>query len=174
MQPAIKTQVMDDEERLINSLESAHRVEPDDPTGKDTARQEFGLEADINYLVSSFTPGSPLRPYSYGEVDYTMDLQQAYGAIALARHMHAQLPQELRDKYPTWQALLNAVETGEFRGEILDRAQRERAPEGAPDSQPNTATPGQRQVDGVSLSDTATETPSRPTSRRSTHRSSEE
>lgn len=173
MEPAIKTQVMDKEERLINSRMSSLTFDQTLKSSKDRARQEFALEADINYLVDRFTPGAPQRQLIYGETDYTMDLQQAFGAIQVARHMHSRLPPELREQYPTWQALLNAVETGEFKTELLDR-KRKGAPEGAPDSQPDTASPGESEVDGVSHSGTPAERSGRPTSRRSTHKASDE
>lgn len=172
MEPAIKTQVMDKDTRLINSLASSKIFDETDPESRSVTRQEFALEADINYLVDRFTPGSPQRPYTYGETDYTMDLQGAFTAIQVARHMHSRLPPDLRKEYPTWQSLLNAVETGEFKAELLDR-ERERAPKG-PDSQPDTTSPGESEVDGVSHSGTPAKGSGSPTSRRSTHKASEE
>lgn len=85
---------------------------------KDMARQEFGKEADINYMLSKFgiTPerGAP----TYGEWDDTIDLQQALTATAEAKTAYAELPQELRDKFSSMEELLNAYQKGAL--EIVD------------------------------------------------------
>lgn len=171
MEPAVKSQVMDREERLLNSLESALPFDPKDPSAKDMTRQEHALEADINYLVDRYTPGAPMRQITYGEADFTMDLQQAFGAIALARHMHSRLPRELLEQYPTWQSLLNAVESGQFRSDLLNREQERQRAAGAAleDSETDSTSLGEREVERVSPARAAPERTSRAASRRSTH-----
>lgn len=84
--------------------------------GQDMARQEFKNEADVNVILSRFGAFAPQRFVEYGRaVDYGLDLQTALEAVAAARRAHGQLDQELRDKFPTWQSLLNALDSGEFK-----------------------------------------------------------
>lgn len=172
MEPAIKTQNMDKDERLINSRLSSKTFDKNDPTAKDTARQEFALDADINTLVNRFTPGAPQRAYYYGEADYTMDLQHAFRVVQDARHMHQGLTPELREKYPTWQSLLNAVESGEFRVEMLRK--KKEASEEASDLQPDPAATGESQVDRGGLTGSTAERTARPATRRTSHKDTSE
>lgn len=82
------------------------------PANKDTARQEFKQEADINYMLSRFGITSPRGAPTYGEVDETIDLQTAIESVREARDGYQRLDKELRDKFPSMEAMLNAVENG--------------------------------------------------------------
>lgn len=110
-------------------------------TKPDLARQEFKTESDVNNILNRF--GVPIANGTFGtEVDYTIDLQHALGAITDARRAHRNLPENLREKYPTWQSLLNALESGSLemknedeppadaadktRLDIIERAKRKR------------------------------------------------
>lgn len=87
----------------------------------DLARQEWKTDADINNLMDRFLRTGALnqRPVNYGEQDYNTDLQQALQAIQEAKFTHSTLPEEVRNKYPTWQAMLNAVESGQLRKDMI-------------------------------------------------------
>lgn len=79
---------------------------------KDTARQEFAKEADINYMLSRFgiTPerGAP----AYGEWDDNIDLQQALTAVAEARTAFRDLPEALKKKFHNMEEILTAYNDG--------------------------------------------------------------
>jgi len=79
---------------------------------KDTARQEFAKEADINNMLSKFgiTPerGAP----TFGEWDDTLDLQQAIASVTEARAAYADLPEALRNRFNSMEELLAAYNNG--------------------------------------------------------------
>lgn len=85
--------------------------------GPDLARQEFRQTTDINFILSRHGAAG-LRAAQMGaqinEVNYDLDLQQALAAVAAARIAHRKMSKATKEKYPTWQSLLNAVEAGEF------------------------------------------------------------
>lgn len=92
--------------------------------GEDMARQEFKAEADINNILKRYgVNGSalPIRPVVYQEVDYTIDLQQAMGAIETAQDMYRKLPPSLREKYPTWQSILNGIHNGSLKIDLSNQ-----------------------------------------------------
>lgn len=79
-------------------------------------RQEYKDEADVKTILRRFGVGNvPQKPITYDTADFDMDLQQAMQAVDSARDMHSRLPQALRDKYPTWQSVLNGLYNGQFR-----------------------------------------------------------
>lgn len=80
---------------------------------EDRARQEFAKDSDINLLLKRFGLNLPVRHPEYGEVDFDLDLQGAYRAVAEAREGFARLPAHLRERYPSWEALMAAVANGE-------------------------------------------------------------
>lgn len=78
----------------------------------DLARQEFKDEVDVNIMLRKF--GIPIAgPLQFGEIDYDLDLQQAHAAVNVARKVHNKMPQEIKDKYPTWGEFLTAVVRGD-------------------------------------------------------------
>lgn len=81
-------------------------------TNKDTARQEFKDEADINYMLSRFGITQPRGTPTYGTWDETLDLQVAIQSVREARTAYADLPKVLRDKFTSMDHLLTAVENG--------------------------------------------------------------
>lgn len=84
----------------------------DSPTNKDTARQEFAQEADLNYLLSRLGVTQPRGAPQYGTWDDTIELQTAIAAVRDARAAYSQLPQVLKDKFPNMGALVAAFENG--------------------------------------------------------------
>lgn len=81
----------------------------------DRARQEFKADQDINTMMAKFgmMSGQTSRPI-YGETNYDLDLQNALTAIRDVKAAHGTLPEDVREKYPTWQLLLEAIENGEY------------------------------------------------------------
>lgn len=88
----------------------------------DMARQEFKEEADINILLRKFGVRVLERSTQpiFAEVDFDLDLLGAYEARDQVMAVHRQLPEEVRNLYPTYADLLNAIEKGEIT--IHDKA----------------------------------------------------
>lgn len=91
-----------------DSLAGAIQCSPDE----DMARQEFKQEADINFLLRKYGV-VPQRPVSYGEVDFDLDFQQARLAMREVSEGYARLSPEVRERYPSLEALLAAIANGE-------------------------------------------------------------
>lgn len=94
------------------------------------ARQEDKDETDINVMLRRFGVEGVVRsqrPATYGEVDYTIDLQSALHSVQEARTMFDRLPPELKKKYGTWQNVLNAAESGELQADVDQGKELERA-----------------------------------------------
>lgn len=90
-------------------------------TGTETlVRQEDADSADINVLLSRYgvSPTSNRTPEWNQEIDYSIDLQTALGAAQAGRDAHAQMPPELRRKYPTWGHMVAAIESGEYEKDL--------------------------------------------------------
>lgn len=79
---------------------------------KDTARQEFAQDADINYMLAKFKVVPPRGAPTYGEWDDTLDLQQALTSVNEARAAYRNLPDELRNKFGSMEELLTAYHNG--------------------------------------------------------------
>lgn len=114
MIPAIRTQV-DQQQDFHSELAGL-----DCTTSTDTARQEFKDEADVNKILARYGVNAPQRQAIFGETDFTLDLQQAFAAIEAAKNAHHKLPQSLREQYPTWQSVLNGLDSGEFRIDLAN------------------------------------------------------
>lgn len=83
-------------------------------TGRDDkVRAEFAEEADVNVIVGRY--GAPQSlPNAFGVADYTVDAHEAYNAARSAGVAYGKLPEAIRDKYPSWQRLLEAALTGDL------------------------------------------------------------
>lgn len=105
----------------------------DDPS---LTRQEFAKEADPNYIIArhGINPFASAQPF--GEVDFTMDLQQAIASIENAKRWHAQLPDNLKGQFPNWESVLRAANDGTLV-DILEEISR---PPGEP-PKPTTGVP---------------------------------
>lgn len=107
MHPAIRTQIDTMQDAWSN--ETAIHFEGT----VDRARPEFKDDADINVILGRFGAHAPQKQMVFGnEVDYNLDLQQALTAIEDAKTAHRDLPTNLKERYPTWQSLLNALDSG--------------------------------------------------------------
>lgn len=129
MHPAVRTQKDDLQEYYseLSGLDCSESV--------DVARQEFKDEADVNKLLARFGVAAPQRQPTFGEVDFDLDLQQAMFAVQEAKQAHAAMPANLRERYPTWQSLLNGLESGEF---VIDLNEERRTNPRAPDPAPTS------------------------------------
>lgn len=77
-------------------------------------RQEMLETSNINYILSRFGAMPQQAIPRYGEIDYTVDLQQATAALEDAHDAYQRIPDELREKYPNVSTMLNGLATGEF------------------------------------------------------------
>lgn len=109
MKKAVRTQVDErgDEASKRHAIDFTHE--------EDKTRQEFKSDTDVNQLLMRFGMDVPQMRPTFAEWDQSIDLQGAMGAIHEAKEAHKRLPAELRDRYPTWQTLLNAVESGQLK-----------------------------------------------------------
>lgn len=128
MHPAIRSQA----DNLGDVYDEESKIFFDPST--DRARQEFAADADINEMFRKFGVfGDPRKPLTFGEVDYTIDLQQALGAIEEAKRVYARMPANVKEKYGSWQAMINAAAAGELELELK--------PKPAPDVTPEPTVP---------------------------------
>lgn len=107
--PAVRTQI--DEQQDVWSLATGLACDPKE----DLTRQEFKNEVDVNQILARYGVNTPMRQPIYGEVDFDMDLHQAFTAVSAAKRAFDRLPASLKERYPTWQAVLNGLESGQFR-----------------------------------------------------------
>lgn len=130
MHPAIRTQTdqMQDFYTELSALDCTDSV--------DRARQEFKDEADINKLLARFGVHAQQRQPTFGEVDFDLDLQQALFAVQEAKQAHRAMPATLRERYPTWQSLLNGLESGEFKLDLNEERRKAAAAEPAAKPEP--------------------------------------
>lgn len=97
-----------------------------DPEAKSETRQEFKDEADINNIlkkfgVDAFTHDSRF----FVETNYHLDLQQLIGAAADVQEAHAKLPDDLRQLFPSVEAMLAAARNGDLRTALDQRAEQD-------------------------------------------------
>lgn len=108
MHPAIRTQV----DGLFEQYSEATAIDCSDRP--DMTRQEFRDDADVNKVLQRYgVDGLPRKPV-YSEVDYNMDLQQSIEAIREAERAIQKLPDELRSKYGTWEAMFHGAYSGDL------------------------------------------------------------
>lgn len=113
--PAPRTQVdgMQDEYSFLTGIDTTSE--------RNHVRQELKDDADINILLGKFGVGAiGQKPLRYAEVDLGIDLQQALNAIDETKRAWHTMPYNLREKYPSWQSLLNAIESGELKLNLED------------------------------------------------------
>lgn len=96
---------------------------------KDKARQEKKDEADINVILKKFGVQPSNRTPLFTEVDYDLTLQSALDATHQAKEAYSQMPRQLRDKYPTWQSFLTALDAGAIEIKIGDPPEPPKPPE---------------------------------------------
>lgn len=80
----------------------------------DMTRQEFKDETDITKILYRYGVPNRVNP-TFGDYDYTLDLQAAMGALTEANEAVSRLPAALREKYGTISALQDGILTGDFQ-----------------------------------------------------------
>lgn len=98
----------------------------------DMTRQEFKDDADINKLLHRFGANVPQKRVRYGEQDLDVDLQGAYAALADAKEAWREMPIKLREKYPTWTHMLEAIDAGTLNPEDYRPASPTTKPDASP------------------------------------------
>lgn len=92
------------------------------PVGnEDKARQEFKKDADINEMVKRMTVYGHNKQADYLTIDDELDLQTALETIKNVRKGHARLEADLKAKYPTWQSMLTAIESGNYETPAMEK-----------------------------------------------------
>lgn len=115
MRPAVRTQV-NPETKKFAKLTTLH-------TGAGSlTRQEFKDATDVNVLlrkhgVDPFTH----RPLRFGDVDYNMDLQQAFDAVARARTAYDGMDADIRARYKSPEDVMAATMSGELQKFLAER-----------------------------------------------------
>lgn len=81
-------------------------------TMPDLARQEFKDDADTNLLLKRFGVGVPQKQTQFGgTMDFNLDLQTAKIGVAASRQAYLSAPQYVRERYPTWDDFVLALNT---------------------------------------------------------------
>lgn len=124
MHPAIRTQASAGAGNDSFSLDAG----TDTSDLPDLARQEFKDEADVNWILARFGVHGPSRQVVYGEVDYTIDLQQAYALVDDVEHALRRMPQHLRTQFRTAAEFLEALDAGLIKPDDLKDPNQEAPP----------------------------------------------
>lgn len=105
----------------LNDIVSADTV-IDCSTLPDLARHEQRDAGDINKLLARFRDpitgeyiGVPSRQTFFGELDETVDLEQAIAAKADLQQTWDNLPPHIKQKYSNWRDVLQALESGDIK-----------------------------------------------------------
>lgn len=124
MHPAVRTQI--DNLGRFYSVETALHFPEDDEKSRSVTKQEFKDDTDIGLLLARHGVMQQQRPAGFGEVDYTLDLQQAFASIEQARYAYTKISPELQALYPNIRDFLNGMATGSVASNI-DRLDAEKA-----------------------------------------------
>lgn len=92
---------------------------------EDMARQEFKADTDINLLLARFGVNTPQRQVTYGEQDYTMDLQRAHAAQFEAARAWKRLDDDTKRAFPSPRDMLAGLANGRLPAYL---AQKKRTP----------------------------------------------
>jgi len=82
---------------------------------KDRTRQEGKADADVYTILRKHGVNLPqhhARAGTSGAVDYDYNLQQGLQHVQAAKTAWANIPNDIRKKYPTWQLLETALHEG--------------------------------------------------------------
>lgn len=122
MSPKLSVVPRRSQEEVVQANEQAH---PDQmsfltglacPAGEDRARQEFAAEVSVEAVLRRHGGGQlmPARPLGQfgAEVDYDVDLGTALRMVADAKSAYAEAPEDLRKRFPTFGAFVDAVQRG--------------------------------------------------------------
>lgn len=82
---------------------------------RSVTRQEMKDDADVNKLLARYGIGAfQNRGAQYSEIDFDIDLQTALHAIQEAQTAYSRMPAGLKERFPTWQSVLNAIDAGQL------------------------------------------------------------
>lgn len=87
--------------------------------GEMITRQDKFHETEISYILRNHGI-NPDRPARFGEVDFSVDLQQAYALTRQAKQAYDRLPDELKAKYANWEEILLADANGTLAQAMQD------------------------------------------------------
>lgn len=119
---SVRTQ--DDDQADTWSDATGLYFDPDDEASRSLTRQELAADTDINKLLNDFNV-LPHRLPTWGEeIDYNLDLATAYTTLETARRANYNVPEELRQKYPTWREVLAGAESGQYARDLADLSER--------------------------------------------------
>lgn len=100
---------------------------------RDNTRQEFKDETDINVILKKFGLDKfANRQMTYGDYNFDLDLQTSLNAIKAAKRVHKKLSPDLQRKYPTMVDVIEAIENGQLREELLEEKTEPGQPAAAP------------------------------------------
>lgn len=95
---------------------------------KDMARQEAKDDADINIMLSRFGVNHQQRTLTFGEQDYTIDLQQGLAAIEQTKRVYHRMADEIKAIYPNFEKFVQGMRTGAVAKD-LERIDQAKMPE---------------------------------------------
>lgn len=106
------------------------------PRSDDRTRQEFKRETEVQFILDRYGLAAPQA--TYGEVDRTVDLQEA---IRLRGELDAaweRLPEALRREYGSWSSVIQAADEGRLTSKDLEvvSAEQDKALNKEPDKAP--------------------------------------
>lgn len=105
---SFRSQFESAEERELRSLETAAAFDPTE----DKARQEFKKDADANWLIKKYGANIPVAPVAYGEANFDVDALTARVQAQTLTDAFSALPEAIRAKYPTWDAIMQGIANG--------------------------------------------------------------
>lgn len=87
-------------------------------------RQEFKNEADINIMLARFGVNHQQRTLTFGQQDFTIDLQQGLASIEQTKRVYARMSPEIKELYPTYEKFIVGMESGQVALDLekLDQA----------------------------------------------------
>lgn len=126
MHRAVRTQVDDkfDEYSNLAATDASDGAEWTDPIGqyivenKDTARQEFLKDTDTNSILKRFGIPQLTKQPLFDDMDFDQDLQAALGIVQAADRLYDNLPESLKEKYPSRYAIHEGLFTGQFQKDV--------------------------------------------------------
>lgn len=133
MHPAVKSQVSAMENS--NAISNATALD-EDYFGESLTRQEQAADTDVNTIIEKFGAGAFTRQPIFGNVDFDRNLQDAYNAIEAAQRLWASMPDKLRKRYNSQEAMTEALINGDLAKAIQDELESKQEEPNAPPKPP--------------------------------------
>lgn len=139
-EPAVRTQIDGRQEEFSFMSALDFREKQDDPAYQDATRQEFKEEVDVNTILRRFgVNGTMQQAPLFGDVDFDVGAHEAYLVSVQAQDAWMRVDPTVRDKYKTWQELLDAVTRGVA---VIGKDGKLEEPPAPPAPTPEPAPPG--------------------------------